>query len=1076
LFHQGQENITNLHLLFFTYMLLFFTGKRLFLAATFLLASLLSYAQTTLSGSVSDAGTSESLAGVNIAVKGKVIGTVTDTKGRFSLSTTTPAPFTILVSSVGYETQEITISGNRTDLQVKLIERATLGQEVIVSASRMEESVMKSPVSVEKMSVRDIQQTASPDFYTGLGNLKGIDLTTQSLTFKSVNMRGFGATGNVRVAQLIDGIDNQAPGLNFAVDNIVGVPEIDVESVEILPGAASALYGPNALNGIILMNSKSPFRYQGLSALLKTGLMNASNRDQQTTGFGDFALRYAKAFNNKLAFKVNVAYLQAKDWQATDYTNLNNNYLTNPSGGGNADPNRGAGTAPGYDGMNVYGDENLQNMQTVARAMITAGALPATALALVPDRIISRTGYTERDLINYNTKSLKFNGALHYRLSDKVEAVAQFNYGTGTTAYTGNGRYSLRDFSLSQAKLELRGDNFLIRGYTTQERSGRSYTAGLQAILMNEAWKPSTLWFPQYIGGYVQARAAGQNDLQAQLTGRTAADNGRPVPGSETYNQLRDRVADGTIASGTGAGFTDKSNLYHVEGTYNFKNQIKFADVLVGANYRVYQLRSDKTLFDDNGGTINIPEVGGFVQVAKAFGPLKVTASGRYDKNKNFEGRFTPRVAGVYSFGENNIRLSYQTGFRIPTTQNQYIDLLTPNARLIGALPQLIQKYNFATNPGYTLTNFQAAGADVTATASVPAFQQAAVAALTTAVTTAVTAQVTTPANLAAIQAAVQPIVTQAVTAQVQAAVAAGQIPNTPAAIQAAIVGGVTAALPGAVQTAVVQTITQNVTQQVTANASNFVALQAIKAVLAKGNLKPYDFGTFRTEKVATWEIGYKSVIARKLYVDAYFYRSRYTDLIGAQVLLQAKTPNPDEALRFAAIGSGSTGRNVYSIAANATKPVIAQGWAIGLDYALPKGYTVGGNWSNNDLVNFEADAAVQYSQFNTPKNRFNLSLGKRITPSTAWGFNVNFRHQDGFTWESGFVQSSDSSIPFFTTTNVPANNIVDAQVSFKLPSVKSIVKLGATNVLNTPYIQAYGNPTIGAMYYISLNFDQLLN
>src|SRR3546814_2763451 len=135
---------------------------------------------------------------------------------------------------------------------------------------------------------------------------------SSDLTFRSVNTRGFSFNGNTRLVQLVDGMDNQAPGLNFAVGNVVGMSELDVESVELLPGAASALYGPNAINGLLLMNSKSPFTYQGLSAYVKTGLMSASNRTQTNTAFYDVAVRFAKAFTAQFAFKANIAYLKAE--------------------------------------------------------------------------------------------------------------------------------------------------------------------------------------------------------------------------------------------------------------------------------------------------------------------------------------------------------------------------------------------------------------------------------------------------------------------------------------------------------------------------------------------------------------------------------------------------------------------------------------------------------------------------------------------------------------------------------------------------------------------------------------------
>ncbi|MFC0184821.1 carboxypeptidase-like regulatory domain-containing protein [Pseudarcicella hirudinis] len=363
-----------------------------------LLIGITSFAQTKISGKVSDASTKESLVGVSISVKGKVVGTITDQKGNFSLTTVTPVPFKIGVTIVGYAPQEFTITDSKSDLNIQMVEQSVMGQEVVVSASRVEENIMKSAASIEKMDIRAIRETPSVNFYDALANIKGVEMSTQSLTFKSVNTRGFNSNGNVRMVQLMDGMDNQAPGLNFSVGNIVGMSELDVESVELIPGAASALYGPNAINGILLMNSKSPFLYQGLSASVKTGIMNESNRSTATTNFNDISVRYAKAFNNKFAFKVNFSYLGAKDWEATDYRdgyNLSNSLFANP--------NRATNPNQGYDGVNTYGDETASDLP------IGAGGSNVR---------VSRTGYYEKDLVDYNTRSLKFNASLHYRLTE----------------------------------------------------------------------------------------------------------------------------------------------------------------------------------------------------------------------------------------------------------------------------------------------------------------------------------------------------------------------------------------------------------------------------------------------------------------------------------------------------------------------------------------------------------------------------------------------------------------------------------------------------------------------------------
>lgn len=1023
------------------------------------LTSFIALAQTQITGKITDDIQKEPLAGISVAVEGKVIGTITDTRGNFSLNTNTPRPFVIAVTGVGFARQQFTINSASTTLNIVLKEQALVGQEVVVSASRVEESVLKSPVTVEKLGLRDFQATPSTNFYDALSNVKGIDIATQGLLFKSINMRGFGSTGNPRTVQLIDGMDNSAPGLNFPVDNIVGIPEQDVESVEILPGAASALYGPNAIQGLILLNSKSPFLYQGLSANVKTGVMSASNRPTANTGFYDASIRYAKAFNNKLAFKLNLSYIKAKDWEATNYTDLNNPNSPNDN------PNRPNGTPLNYDGMNVYGDENQQNIRTVGQALIGAGLLPAAVLPLLPNQSVSRTGYLERDVVDYNTKSFKANGAVHYRLTEKIEAIAQVNYGFGTTVYTANGRYSLRDFSVTQGKLELRGDNFTLRAYTTQERSGKSYTAGLATIYLNEAWKPSQTWFGQYVGAYAQAAAAGQNPAAADVTARSAADQGRPVPGSDAFNRLYDAVSTGSIATGKGGAFEDNSNLYHAEGVYNFKNQIKAIDLLVGANVRQYQLASNGTLFADQvegrTGKIKINEFGAFAQASKSLfaDHLKLTASTRYDKNQNFEGQFTPRVSAVATFGEHNIRLSYQTGFRIPTTQNQYIDLQTPQARLIGGLEEFYNRYNLSNS--YSRANVAEVGAAITATASSTAFQAQQQQALTAIITPQVVAGVTEQ-------------VRAGVTAQVNAAVAAGQIPASAAA--AAIAAGVTAQLA---TPAVQGLITQNVTAQVTANAANYIQAKAVEANI--GQLKPYQRKQFKPERVASYEIGYRSVFNKRLFVDAYYYYSVYTNFIGAVVLLQptaslspASPTNPAPLPVSSGVFGGGT-RRVFSAPANSSERITASGWAIGLNYALNKGYGLSGNLANNELNNFVPSDELQTSGFNTPKYRWNLGFTKRAVGGSNIGFGIAFKHQSSFEWQ-GFGQPTEVGVPLYANTIVPVINNFDAQVNYKVQSIKSIIKVGATNLFGKPYYQAYGSPYIGTTYYVGVTFDELLN
>ena len=128
-----------------------FVKKLVYLFLVFSVISIQSFSQSiSISGNVSDE--SGALVGVNILVKGKVLGTVSDRDGNFSLDVS-ESPVTLVFSIVGYETKEVDVSSNVSDLNVSLSESVLLGSEVIVSASRVEQSILKAPVTIEKMDL-----------------------------------------------------------------------------------------------------------------------------------------------------------------------------------------------------------------------------------------------------------------------------------------------------------------------------------------------------------------------------------------------------------------------------------------------------------------------------------------------------------------------------------------------------------------------------------------------------------------------------------------------------------------------------------------------------------------------------------------------------------------------------------------------------------------------------------------------------------------------------------------------------------------------------------------------------------
>ena len=291
-----------------------------FLIISLLFFSQASFAQqTTIKGTVTNKITGEGAPAVSITVKDGEEGTYTDEKGNFSLDTKKSPPLTLIISSIGYKQTEVEVNNISTPVNVSLETASTLGQEVVVAATRTPSRIMESPVTIERISATDIRNSAQPSYYDIISKLNGVDVVNSSLTFSSPSTRGFNGSGSVRVNQLVDGMDNQAPGLNFSVGNVVGLTELDVESVELLPGASSALYGPGGMNGAILITSKDPFKYQGLSLQVKTGIMNIDNADRQASPYYNASLRWAKKVSDKFAFKIGTEFVQAKDWVANDY-------------------------------------------------------------------------------------------------------------------------------------------------------------------------------------------------------------------------------------------------------------------------------------------------------------------------------------------------------------------------------------------------------------------------------------------------------------------------------------------------------------------------------------------------------------------------------------------------------------------------------------------------------------------------------------------------------------------------------------------------------------------------------------
>jgi outer membrane receptor protein involved in Fe transport len=659
------------------------------LIAAFIGTAMLCYsvanAQTqTIAGRVTNNATQETLSSVTVLVKGTTEGTYTDEKGNFKIVTKQKLPLVLVISSIGYESREMEINSTQ-GVEITMLPFTSLEVGVVVLSTRIPIRILESPVSVERAGLKNIINSPATSYYDIAGTLKGVDLTTSSLMFKTISTRGFNGSGSTRVNQIVEGMDNQAPGLNFFVGNFAGLTELDVESMELLPGASSALYGPGGMNGTVLIKSKNPFKYQGLSVQGKQGVMNIDKVQRgSASAFYDYSLRWAKAFNNKFAFKIGGQFISAKDWLAND----SSNYQRSGNVGKVIPGNRQ--TDPNYDGVNVYGDETSVDLRK-----FLASVLPPGHPLLANPLPVSRTGYNEKDVIDPETKNIKLSGAVHYKITDNLEAQLMGYWATGNTVYTGNNRYVLKGIKIGQYKFELKHKDWLLRSYTTQEDAGDAYSATVTSQIFNEAWKPSFnpnnisgSWYPQYTGAVLKALQSGASMSAAHNAARAFADLGRPVAGSSQYKQIFDEVRKIPIPNG--GRFLEKSELWMTEAQYNFTNKIKFAEIIIGANLKKYILDSKGTLFIDTANAIKINEVGGYGQVTKKLFKdyLSLSVSGRYDKNEDFKGHITPRATALIKIAkDNNLRLSYQTAYRFPSTQQKYIRLNVGSYTLLGGLP-----------------------------------------------------------------------------------------------------------------------------------------------------------------------------------------------------------------------------------------------------------------------------------------------------------------------------------------------------------------------------------------------------
>lgn len=670
-----------------------------------------------LSGIIKHTDSHKGIAGAQIRVEHTQDIAVTDQEGNFNLRTRVKIPFRIVVTKEGFAAHTAEILSLSSKIAIELNPQNTIINEVVISASRVPEKILRSPIAIEKIDIKTIRESPAASFYETLENVKGLQLLTSSLTLKVPNSRGFNSPNNFRFMQLVDGVDVQSATLGVPLGNAIGPTELDIQSMEITPGAASALYGMNAVNGLASLQTKDPFTSEGISLYFRGGVNHVDHVNHKTAALGESAFRVAKVLNKNFAVKVNASYFSGVDWISDNRTDQNPNSLIT------ANPNFSLSDNPAEDLWNKYGDE--RNNRTSVK--VNYNGKPTTFN-------VSRTGYYEKDLISPEVKNIKFDAGLYYRFGDQWKTSYVYRYGLLDGTFQRGNKIRLQNATVQNHKVELTGKELTFRAYMSIENTGDSYNLKPLADNLDLTNLSNTNWKNIFQTTLQDRLNSGVNLNDAFILARQQADKNRVIPGTAAFEQLKNTIIGinnwdsansgiaGAPATG-GAKLEQKSRFYQGELTYDFTRFVKIFNLLAGADYRLYSITPDGNNFVDFNRPVserNIPlsdgtfgnnviyrKYGAFVQLTRLFfqDKLKVNLALRADRNPEFETKLNPRLSVVYSpVNEHNFRASFQNGYRFPSLFEALSFVNNGNVRRVGGLSKANDGLGYLEN-SYTLAS-----------------------------------------------------------------------------------------------------------------------------------------------------------------------------------------------------------------------------------------------------------------------------------------------------------------------------------------------------------------------------------
>jgi len=454
--------------------------------------------------------------------------------------------------------------------------------------------------------------------------------------------------------------------------------------MEVISGPASALYGPNAFQGVLSINSKNPFDYKGIAVSLKTGSRN----------FMEGQLRFANTYgkNNQLGFKLTAGYFTGDDWPADDPKY--NRYRVMPA-------------APINIGAMI---DSASHSDFFNYMMVYDSVKPKMMQFMLP-------GYMENDMVALKNESMKLNTYLGYRFNEDMELSYLFRFSQSSGVFQGNNRARMEDFIHHQHKIDFRYKHFSVKAYSTFENSNKSFDLGLTGINLGMAGLGNVS--KEYLNAYINNVKTQTSNYTlpfeyykmyspANAAALTASNAGWLQPGTEKYEQILNSIISNPDRP-QGSQYPDLSSFQHAEASYN--NQFSWATVNGGVVFRNWIPKTNGKIFSDTGDVnISFYEVGAYAQITKSFlkDKLKAVVSVRADKSKNYDAQLSPRAALVYRLQNHYFRISAQSAYRSPTLNDQYYLLNTGSFLVKGNITGYDNLYTLSSIMSGDSNKFQA--------------------------------------------------------------------------------------------------------------------------------------------------------------------------------------------------------------------------------------------------------------------------------------------------------------------------------------------------------------------------------